>query len=219
VLGLLKYSRLLLKKERIRRHKMIKIGEKSDTLILVIHEIYGINRHIHSFCELLSSQSFDVICPNLLNQDLAYDYSQEELAYRNFVENVGFAAAAKNIKSILSEVKDDYEKIYIVGFSVGATVAWLCGKENYVDGIVGYYGSRIRNYAELTPQCPTILFFPREERSFNVDELISSLNHKNVEIHKLYGKHGFSDPYSPNYHAESAQKAFSRMQNFLRNLP
>jgi dienelactone hydrolase len=196
---------------------MLQIQQKSGTVIIVIHEIYGINQHMQSICELLSKQSFDVICPNLLERQTPYDYSQEEVAYRNFMGNIGFANAMHKIKDILSDVKEEYEKIFIIGFSVGATVAWLCSDEECVDGIVGYYGSRIRNYVELTPQCPTVLFFPQEEQSFNVDELISTLKKKNIEIHKFIGKHGFSDPYSLQYNVNSAQKAFSKMVNFIMN--
>jgi dienelactone hydrolase len=170
---------------------------------------------MHSFCKLLSNHNLDVICPNLLEQDTPFDYSQEDPAYRNFMENVGFTYATKKIKDILSDIKDKYEKIYIIGFSVGATVAWLCSEEDCVTGIVGYYGSRIRNYLELTPQCPTMLFFPQQEQSFNVDDLISILDKNNIEIHKFNGKHGFSDPYSQNYHVKSSQKAFSKMLNVL----
>jgi dienelactone hydrolase len=194
---------------------MIQIHKQSDTVMIVIHEIYGINQHIQSFCELLSKQSFDVICPNLLELHTTFNYSQEEVAYHNFMENVGFADALHKIKDIVSDVKDKYQKIFIIGFSVGATVAWLCSEGECIDGIVGYYGSRIRNYVELTPKCPTMLFFPQEEQSFNVDKLISTLHKKNIEVHKLNGKHGFSDPYSPKYNVISAQRAFSEMIDFI----
>ena len=194
---------------------MNQIHKKSDTLIIVIHEIYGINRHMQSFCDLLSKQGFKVICPNLLEREIPFDYSQEEDAYRNFMENVGFANALHKIKNILSDVKDEYEKIFIIGFSVGATIAWLCSDQDCVDGIVGYYGSRIRNYVELSPQCPTILFFPQEEQSFNVDELILTLEKVNIEMHKFNGKHGFSDPYSPQYNEKSAKNAFNEMLKFF----
>lgn len=196
-------------------YKMIKIHKESDTLIIVIHEIYGINQHMKNFCELISEQRFDVICPNLLERERPFDYSQGEIAYHNFMENVGFSDASNKIKDILSDVKNEYKKIFIVGFSVGATVSWLCSEEECVDGIVGYYGSRIRNYLEISPQCPTVLFFPKEEPSFNVDELLSTLDKKNIELHKFNGQHGFSDPYSPRYNMESAQKAFSELMNFF----
>ena len=194
---------------------MLHIQKKSDTVIIVIHEIYGLNQHIQGYCELLSSQGFDVICPNLLERERPFDYSQEDAAYRHFMEKVGFMDALYKIKDILSDIKDEYQKIFILGFSAGATVAWLCSEEECVDGIVGYYGSRIRNYAELAPRCPALLFFPQEEPSFNVDELISALESKNVEVHKFMGEHGFSDPYHSKYHAESAQAAVSKMMKFL----
>ncbi|KAF6598238.1 dienelactone hydrolase family protein, partial [Paenibacillus sp. EKM208P] len=52
---------------------MISIDKKSDTLIVVLHEIYGINQHIQNFCSLLSDQGYDVICPNLLGKETPYD--------------------------------------------------------------------------------------------------------------------------------------------------
>ena len=64
---------------------MFKINKKSDKLIIVVHEIYGINQHMVDLCELLAEQNFDVICPNLLEQEIPIDYPQEEKAYRNFV--------------------------------------------------------------------------------------------------------------------------------------
>jgi dienelactone hydrolase len=194
---------------------MLNIQKNSDTVIIVIHEIYGLNRHMQGFCELLSKQGFDVICPDLLERERPFDYSEEDAAYRHFIENVGFTGALFKIKDIVSDIKDAYQKIFILGFSAGATVAWLCSEEECVDGIVGYYGSRIRNYAELAPRCPALLFFPQEEPSFNVDELISALESKDVEVHKFMGGHGFSDPYHSKYHAESAQAAVSKMLEFF----
>ncbi|UOQ50390.1 dienelactone hydrolase family protein [Gracilibacillus caseinilyticus] len=195
---------------------MIQILNEADSLIIVIHEIYGINQHMTSFCERLSEQGFDVICPNLLKREQPFDYSEEEIAYQNFIENVGFTEAVHKIKNVLVSIKLEYKKIYIIGFSIGATVAWLCSEEDYLDGIVGYYGSRIRNYKELVPARPTILFFPQKERFFDVNELISNLDKRNTEIHEFNGEHGFSDPYSPNFNAKSASDAFDEMLNFIR---
>ncbi|PLR69380.1 dienelactone hydrolase family protein [Bacillus sp. UMB0893] len=194
---------------------MIQILNKKEKLVIVVHEIYGINQYMESFCKRLSENDFDIICPNLLEREQPFDYSEEEITYRNFMENMGFAKSAHKIKDILLDVKNEYNKIYIVGFSVGATVAWLCSDQDCLAGIVGYYGSRIRNYKEIVPLSPTILFFPQEEHSFDVDELISNLDNRNIELHKFKGKHGFSDPYSPKYNAKSAQNAFNEMLNFF----
>lgn len=197
---------------------MISIEQKSETVIVVLHEIYGINQHMQHMCRLLSDQGYDVICPDLLGREAPFEYSQEEAAYRNFVENVGFTQAASQIKRMLLAIQNRYEKIFVLGFSVGATIAWLCSEEQKVDGIVGYYGSRIRNYLEVNPQCPTLLFFPQEEASFDVDELISTLdNCPNVRVYQCNGQHGFSDPYSSRYQVHSAQTSCNKMLDFFRD--
>ncbi|WP_088072690.1 dienelactone hydrolase family protein [Gottfriedia luciferensis] len=195
---------------------MLQILKKSRSLIIVIHEIYGINQHIKDFCNLLSRQDVDVICPNLIEREQPFDYDEEEIAYLNFVENVGFSNAIHKIKCLLLDVKNQYQKIYIIGFSVGATVAWLCSEEECLDGIVGFYGSRIRDYTQIEPLCPTILFFPQEEKSFSVDELISNLNKKNIKIYKYIGQHGFCDPYSTKFNKKSSENAFNQILNFLK---
>ncbi|WP_028608808.1 dienelactone hydrolase family protein [Paenibacillus harenae] len=196
---------------------MIRIKKDSDHAIIVVHEIYGINKHMEYVCKSLSKYGFDVFCPNLLTRSTPFDYLQEEDAYLNFMENVGFENAAVTVKRLLTNIRDDYKKIVVVGFSAGATVAWLCSEERLVDGVIGYYGSRIRSYMETSPRCPVLLFFPQEEKSFHVDELLPALNNiNNVEAHQMSGHHGFSDPYSPHYNEDSANRALNRMLVFLR---
>ncbi|WP_408010249.1 dienelactone hydrolase family protein [Pseudalkalibacillus sp. A8] len=196
---------------------MLKINKKSDKLIIIVHEIYGINQHMVDLCELLSEQNFDVICPNLLEQEIPFDYSQEVKAYHNFMDNVGFTNGLHKVKNILLDIQDEYSKIFIIGFSVGATVAWLCSEEECVDGIVGYYGSRIRDYVNIYPKCPVLLFFPKAEKSFNVDELVSTLDKPNINVHICRGEHGFSDPYSSKYNEELAQNTFRETLSFFKN--
>ncbi|MFJ8235569.1 dienelactone hydrolase family protein [Ureibacillus sp. NPDC094379] len=196
---------------------MLKLNKRSNKLIIVVHEIYGINQHMVELCEILSDQNFDVICPNLLEQEIPYNYSQEVSAYHNFMDNVGFAKALHKVKNILLNIQDEYSKLFIIGFSVGATVAWLCSEEECVDGIVGYYGSRIRDYVNIYPKCPVLLFFPKVENSFNVDELVSSLDKSNIDVHICRGEHGFSDPYSSKYNEEIAQNTYRESLKFFQN--
>ncbi|WP_245823419.1 dienelactone hydrolase family protein [Metabacillus halosaccharovorans] len=189
--------------------------QNSEAVIIVIHEIYGINLHIEEVCKSLYKAGYDVICPDLLGQEEAFEYSQADEAYRNFISNIGFSKASDIMTKLLVEVKGNYQKVFIVGFSVGATIAWLCSDKESVSGVVGYYGSRIRDFLDVVPLCPTILIFPQEEQSFDVDKLISSLEEKKIPTYKFNGYHGFSDPYSTNYHSESSKNAYNRMIDFL----
>ncbi|WP_018248376.1 dienelactone hydrolase family protein [Orenia marismortui] len=198
---------------------MLTYHNQSDICVLVIHEIYGINQHMQTICEKLSDCRFDVICPNLLQREDCYSYCDEKDAYQNFKENIGFSLATRRVKALLYKIRDKYEIIIVVGFSIGATIAWLCSNDkNLCDIIIGYYGSKIRDYTEILPKSPTILFFPEEEKEFNVLNLIEKIKENtNIKIYKFKAEHGFSDPYSSKYCFKTAKKAEEKMMEFIQD--
>ncbi|ARK23624.1 hypothetical protein SporoP37_02230 [Sporosarcina sp. P37] len=196
---------------------MLVLDNKSETCVIVLHEIYGVNQHIKGVCEILSSYQFDVICPDLLGRGMVYDYAQEKEAYQNFMEHAGITDGLHKVRELLADIQHKYTKIFILGFSVGATIAWLCSEEECVDGVVGYYGSRIREYTGIRPACPVLLYFAKMEKSFNVYELAPKLSQTNADVHICDGRHGFSDPYSSAYNEELAGRAFNKTLHFLQN--
>jgi dienelactone hydrolase len=118
-----------------------------------------------------------------------YDYAQEEEAYRYFLNFVDFEPSEKKITFLLRQEEKEYKQIFLLGYSAGATIAWLCGGLNVkCDGVIGFYGSRIRDYTETRPQCPVLLIYPEEEKSFDPCELREALSKKEkVEVHILDG--------------------------------
>ncbi|WAH35890.1 dienelactone hydrolase family protein [Alicyclobacillus dauci] len=191
----------------------------SDTVVVVLHEIYGVNQHIKNVCERLSEVGYDVVCPDLVGKDERYSYDQEDIAYKNFM-NVGFMQVADNARFTLRQLRTIYSTVYVVGYRVGATTAWLCGAEpGLVDALVAYYGSRIRDYLGMQPQCPSLLLLPIQETSFNVDEVIAKLREKvNVSVHKYDGLHGFADPQNHNYSELASRQAFDDTIRFFSNI-
>lgn len=184
----------------------------STAAVVVVHEIYGLNDHIKDFCKKLSEQGADVFAPDLLNRGIPFGYGEEDMAYRNFTGCIGFDSAADRVKELLTQIRGRHKRVYLTGFSVGATVAWLCSVEKLCDAVFGFYGSRIRDYIEVVPQCPVLLFFPDREKSFDVDELIGVLTKKdNVRVRKFNAGHGFADPFSKNYCRKSFEKAYKEM--------
>ncbi|NNU77839.1 dienelactone hydrolase family protein [Clostridium estertheticum] len=197
----------------------MKIINNSNAVIIVLHEIYGINQHIKLVCEKFSMAGYDIICPNLINLNHPFNYDQQDEAYQHFIRNIGFDLAFKQVKRLIIQAKKQYKYVYILGYSIGATIAWLCSGEDIMcDGIIGYYGSRIRDYMSAAPKCPVLLIFPTEEKSFNVKELVNSLKKWNVDIHILRGKHGFSDPFSKNYCTQSFEEAGILVNSFLKRI-
>ena len=191
----------------------------SDSVVIVLHEIYGINAHIQTVCERLFTKGYKIICPNLIGLNHPFNYDSEEEAYHHFMNNIGFDSAVQQVKQVIAGAKKEYKHVYLLGYSVGATIAWLCSdEENSCDAIIGYYGSRIRDYSSINPKCPVLLIFPTEEKAFNVQKLVNSLEKKNICVYMLDRKHGFSDPFSKNYCLQSFEKGEELVDKFLKDL-
>ncbi len=199
---------------------MLSFVNNSETAVVIIHEIYGINENIKLKCSDLFSQGYDVFCPNLLGSDYCYNYNQEEDAYVNFIQFVGIEKSVEQIEPILRELRKKYKYLFIIGYSIGATISWLCSVLGYCDGIVCFYGSRIRDFVSINVRCPIALYFAKSEKSFDVEELIVELRRKqNIEVINIYnGEHGFADQYSEKFNLESYLKSYKDMTKFIEGI-
>jgi len=207
---------LLTRKEIRGEVSMFTCVQGSDTVIVILHEIYGVNKHILRVCENCAEYGIDVIAPNLLQGHEPFGYDQEMMAYNYFMSNVGFASSVNQVKEVLQCARTNYKKVYLLGYSVGATITWLCTETGLCDLGIGFYGSRIRDYLAVEPKCPVLLFFPAEEKTFDVDNLILQLrNFEQIQVEKLCGQHGFADQFSRNYHQKSSIHACKAIMEFV----
>ena len=85
---------------------MLNIVHGKESVIIVLHEIYGINSHIQWVCEHYSAAGYDVICPKFMKLS---DYSRQGEAYQYFVEHIGFPSMVHEVKTILMKVRPDYK--------------------------------------------------------------------------------------------------------------
>lgn len=185
---------------------------KHTKVIVLLHEIYGVNAFMISMTQVFKDAGFDVVCPDYIGRVFAYEDSA--LAYQSFTEDVGFSVY-HDIDKLIAHLKQEYEQVLLIGFSIGATIAWRCSENPDCDGVIACYGSRIRDYMQVVPQCPVCLLFA-EKDSFPVSEIADRLRAKHsVQIHIYAAEHGFLDSFSPNYDAEQAVYAFHDIQAFL----
>lgn len=105
--------------------------------------------------------------------------------------------------------------MFIVGYSAGATIAWRCCENSRCSGIIACYGSRIRDYTDLNPTCPTLLLFANED-SFDMCMLVRRLHGKqHLTIIEFDAAHGFMDPYSKYFNIQQAKLAEDSITRFL----
>jgi dienelactone hydrolase len=192
---------------------MKKIVEPHSAAIIILHEIYGLNPFIKALSRDLRKQGFEVICPNLLKRD-CFSYAEAQEAYAYFTTEVGFDAYQSIVK-LIEQLKKTYMQVFVMGFSVGATIAWRCSETHDCDGIIGFYGSRIRDYLELVPVCPVLLLFADQE-AFDVAAVIREVRKKPmVSTQLLLARHGYMDHNSTAYDQNQAQKSWAWISEFF----
>ena len=133
-------------------------GNGMKKAVVLLNEIYGVNVHIEHYAKEFIALGYDVYCPNLLQLEQPFPYEKEQQAYAHFINDIGFEQSFAQVQNLILELKDTYKEIHIIGFSIGATIAWLCSELTAVKSVVGYYGSRIRNYLDINPECMYFLY-------------------------------------------------------------
>ena len=194
---------------------MIKMHNDSKKAVILIHEIYGINKHMEDTGSRYYELGYDVFCPDLLGDNNRFDYVEEKAAYKYFMENVGFEPAVAQVKKVVEDIRDEYEEIIIIGYSIDATIAWICGStEGLSDKMICIYGSRIRDYTELTPKCSVLQIYSQDEKKLDVCFIEKSKQYFG-EVYFYDARHGFCDCYSPNYNEEACLSIKNKVLHFL----
>lgn len=191
--------------------------EKKKKAVIVLHEIYGVNAFIQEQCLKFRESGYDVICPDMMNRP-PFSYKESEDAYAFFKENISFEVY-KEIDASIHKMKETYAQVFVIGFSVGATIAWRCCENSSCAGIISCYGSRIRDYTDIIPACPVLLLFAREN-SFDVPTLIGRLQDKpHLEMLVFDAEHGFMDPFTNQFDFQQSKLAEDSIARFMKGGP
>ncbi|AHN20253.1 dienelactone hydrolase family protein [Lysinibacillus varians] len=183
--------------------------------IFILHEIYGVNDFIKDQGQTYSDSNTNVESISLYSNGKVFSYSQEKEAYQYFTQEIGFDRPLERLTLLLLEAKVQYDEVVLIGFSVGATLAWRLSNLP-IHRIICIYSSRIRQYLDVHPTCPTLVILPSHEKSFDVNELKKAIERLPfVQTAQLSGKHGFMDYNNSNYCNNSYLQAQSVIHYFL----
>lgn len=167
--------------------------------IILVTEIWGRTRHVEAMADALrdAGNAVSIVDP--------YDgtdqgFLDEDKAYAEYLAVCGHKEYASRVVRALTE---SVGPVCLIGFSAGAGAVWSAVTEvddKLLHVAFCFYGSSIRTMLERTPNVPTYLVFPNNEKHFDVDEVILRLQKKNLtQCHKADGGHGFMNPMSENY--------------------
>lgn len=149
-------------------------------------------------------------------------FASEMEAYAAFSAASSVEHYAKAVAGELARARYDLA----VGFSAGAAALWLALGMTMWRALdkapappahaVLYYGSRIRQHAELRPAGNTLLIFAEREASFNPVELVASLRAGGINAVVLPGTaHGFMNRLSPGWDEATCAAEITRLRGLL----
>lgn len=186
--------------------------------VVVIQEIFGIDRHVRADVERWAKAGYEAIAPSL--------YDRREWGFTAEHDPAGLTAgigharvtpleqALTDIAAARDFLKTRGEKVCLVGYCYGGSLAWLAAAQ--LEGIAAassYYGSMVQANAQLTPRCPVIVHLGRTDPGIPADEVAAALAQYNPEvpvyIYEAAG-HGFNNDSPERYNAEAAD--LSRMR-------
>lgn len=183
--------------------------------VFILHEIYGVNDFMKEQAIEFSHNQTVVECMNIYPERQVFTYAQEEEAYAYYMKEIGFDMPLAKLSQQLRAAIAHYEEVVLIGFSVGATLAWRLS-ELPLHRVLCVYGSRIRQYLDVQPSCPTLVLLPSYEKSFDINELKVALQNKHfVQTTQFSGVHGFMDERNRAFHLESTLQARTYIKDFL----
>ncbi|HWX48857.1 MAG TPA: dienelactone hydrolase family protein [Roseomonas sp.] len=199
--------------------------QDASRALVVVQEIFGVNRHMRHVCEEFARQGFAVSCPALFDRvepGIELGYEQEDrkrgMALRSQIDA---AAAVLDIEAAAQALPQS-ARIGIIGYCWGGTVAWHgATRSQRFTAAIGYYGGGIAAAREEKPRCPVQLHFGAEDHGIplsDVDAIRAARPEVEVFVYPGAG-HGFAceerDSYNPAATAQAMQRSLAFLNKHL----
>jgi carboxymethylenebutenolidase len=195
---------------------------KPKGAVVVIQEVWGLNRWIRSEVDRYAAAGYVAIAPAMFDR-IELGYESEDYGPTGFAR-IGELMKAFNHGTALTDVaaaiKDvaSTGKVGITGYCFGGAVSWRAANKGLgLTAASGYYGGGVQNYIDLAPQIPIEMHYGDRDTGIPIEQ-VDQLRQRypEVPIYLYPAVHGFCNADRPeNYDAPSAQKANARTLEFF----
>ncbi|WOE75450.1 dienelactone hydrolase family protein [Alterisphingorhabdus coralli] len=197
--------------------------------IIVIQEIFGVNRGIRSKCDAWAEAGYLAIAPDLfwrlqpgiaLDPDVESEFQQALDWMGKFNQDQGVRDIAATIDHARAAM--DGGKVGCVGYCLGGRLAFMAAARTDIDASVGYYGVGIDGLLgeKDAITTPLMLHIPTEDGF--VDAATQKAmhewldDHPQIVLHDYVGlDHGFATEFGKRRDEEAAQLADGRTAAFF----
>jgi carboxymethylenebutenolidase len=198
--------------------------------VIVLQELFGVNADIRATCDALATQGFIAIAPDLfwrqepgVDLDVTTEASwQHGLAlYTAFNRDAGVKDIMETVRTAV-ELPESTGRIALLGYCLGALMAFITAARYEVDAAVAYHGGDTEKYlGELGGmQAPLLMHLGEEDEFISKPaqaEIKAALARKpNATVYSYPGqRHAFSRHNGLHYDAAAAALANQRTSQFL----
>jgi len=190
--------------------------------LVVVQEIFGVNQHIRSVADSYAEDGFLCVAPALFDRiergvELGYVGADMQRAV-SFIPKLDVDKALADTAAAMEfAARETGNKVAVIGYCFGGTIAWLTATRHHPAAAVGYYGGRIANYAEEKLSAPVMLHFGKQDAHIPAEEVEKiHAAHLEVEIYWYDAGHGFNCDARGSYNQASSILARERSLAFLK---
>jgi carboxymethylenebutenolidase len=190
--------------------------------VVVIQEIFGVNKHIKSVADGYAADGYLVVAPAMFDRlQRGYDtgYSQPEIqAGIAIMQKLDWKHAMADVDAAVKEAAKA-GKVGIVGYCWGGTVSWRAAAATAgLACAVPYYGGGMPNFIGEKPRVPTMCHFGELDQSPTLEQSKAIAKaHPGITAHFYPGAgHGFNCDHRGSYNAEASKLARQRTLEFFR---
>jgi carboxymethylenebutenolidase len=188
--------------------------------VVLLQEIFGVNRHIRAVAEDFAAQGYLAIAPALFDRvrrDIELGYSPDEVQEgRGYMKQLAQEKVTLDVAAALAVVKHA-GRAAAVGYCWGGTQAYLAAGSLPVACAVAYYGTGIAANLENPPKVPVLYHFGERDKSIPAESVARIRAAHPAGTYHLYpADHGFNCDQRAAYEAGSAALARQRTLDFLR---
>jgi carboxymethylenebutenolidase len=186
--------------------------------LVVIQEIFGVNSHIKEVTDGFAREGFKAIAPALFDRlerrvELGYEAADlqrgREIAMRLTPEQI-----LSDVSAAIDALK--LERVGIVGYCLGGTVAFRASATLPVKAAVAYYGGSIAKLLDLEPRCPVMAHFGEKDIYIPMSEVEAiRQRYPSMPVHVYDADHGFSCDHRSSYDEKSSKLARERTLAFF----
>jgi carboxymethylenebutenolidase len=194
---------------------------KPKGAIVVIQEIFGVNRHIKAVTDRFAAMGYAAVAPALFDRikpgiELGYDPKSIEEG-RALRPKIAMEASLADTQAAIDYAKQ-FGKVAVVGYCWGGSLAFLATTRlSGVAAGVGYYGGMIAENAGEKPRVPLILHFGDKDQSIPMTDVEKIKQAQpGLPIYVYSAGHGFSCDERPSFDAAASKLALERTTAFLK---